>query len=63
MCMCGEWMVYGDNGDNNGENNGGGSLILLCSFEGIHTFLAFETLWGEWDALLFLFSQVDILYP
>jgi hypothetical protein len=34
-------MVYGDDGDNNGENNGGGSLILLCSFEGIHTFLAF----------------------
>ena len=23
-------------------------------FEGIHTFLAFEILWGEWDALLFL---------
>ena len=36
MCMCGEWMVYGDDGDNNGE-----SIILLCSFEGIHTFLAF----------------------
>ena len=29
-------MVYGDNGDNNGE-----SLILLLLFEGIHTFLAF----------------------
>ena len=41
MCMCGEWMVYGDDGDNNGENNGGGSLILLLLFEGIHTFLAF----------------------
>ena len=63
MCMCGEWMVYGDDGDNNGENNGGESLILLCSSEGIHTFLAFETLWGEWDALLFLSSQVGILYP
>jgi hypothetical protein len=41
-------MVYGDdgdnNGENNGENNGGESLILLCSSEGIHTFLAFETL-------------------
>ena len=36
MCMCGEWMVYGDDGDNNG-----GSLILLLLFEGIHTFLAF----------------------
>ena len=34
MCMCGEWMVYGDDGDNNGENNGGGSLILLLLFWG-----------------------------
>jgi len=25
--MCGEWMVYGDDGDNNGE-----SLILLLLF-------------------------------
>ena len=58
MCMCGEWMVYGDDGDNNGENNGGGSLILLLLFEGIYTFLAFETLWGEWDALLFPFFSL-----
>ena len=29
MCMCGEWMVYGDDGDNNGE-----SLILLLLFWG-----------------------------
>ena len=36
MCMCSEWMVYDDDGDNNGE-----SLILLLLFEGIHTFLAF----------------------
>ena len=36
ICMCGEWMVYGDDGDNNG-----GSLILLLLFEAIHTFLAF----------------------
>jgi len=36
MCMRDEWMVYGDDGDNNGE-----SLILLLLFEGIHTFLAF----------------------
>ena len=49
MCMCGEWMVYGDDGDSNG-----GSLILLLLFEGIHTFLAFfKTLWGEWDALYY----------
>jgi len=35
MCMCGEWMVYDDDGDNSGE-----SQILLLLFEGIHTFLA-----------------------
>jgi len=29
MCMCGEWMVYGDDGDNNGE-----SLTLLVLFWG-----------------------------
>jgi len=29
MCMCGEWMVYGDDGDNNGD-----SLILLLLFWG-----------------------------
>ena len=63
MCMCGEWMVYGDDGDNNGENNGGGSLILLCSLRGYIPSLLFETLWGEWDALLFLVSQVGILHP
>ena len=61
MCICGEWMVYGD--DNNGENNGE-SLILLCSFEGIHTFLAFfETLWGDWDALYFFFLSGGYLVP
>ena len=61
MCMCGKWMVYGDYGDNNGE-----SLILLLLFWG-DTYLScsFETFWGEWDALyfIFLFSQVGILYP
>jgi len=34
MCMCGEWMVYGDdNGDDgdDGDNNGE-SLILLVLF-------------------------------
>ena len=52
MCMCGEWMVYGDDGDNNGE-----SLILLLLFWGIHTFLALLKLFlGEWDALYFSFS-------
>jgi len=51
ICMCGEWMVYGDNGDNNGE-----SLILLLLFWG-DTYLScsFETFCGQWDALLFFF--------
>ena len=59
--MCGEWMVYGDDGDNNGE-----ILIVLLLFEGIDNFLALLKLSeGEWDALYFLFlsSQVGILYP
>ena len=47
MCMCGEWMVYGDDGDNNGE-----SLILLVLFWRIHTFLA----------LLKLFEENEMLY-
>ena len=54
MCMCGEWMVYGDDGDNNGE-----SLILLVLFWG-DTYLScsFETFWGEWDALIFFFFSL-----
>ena len=58
MCICGEWMVYGDDGDNNGE-----SLILLLLFWGdiYVSCIFFKTLWEEWDALLFLFSQVGIL--
>ena len=61
ICMCGEWMMYGNDCDNNGER-----LILLVLFWG-DTYLScsFETFWGEWDALyfLFLFCQVGILYP
>jgi len=38
MCMCGEWMVYGDDGDNNCE-----SLILLMLFWG-DTYLS--CIWG-----------------
>ena len=44
MCMCGELMVYGDDGDNNGGNKGGGSLILLCSLREYIPSLLFETL-------------------
>ena len=42
-------MVYGDDGDNNGE-----SLILLLLFEGIHTFLAFLK-FGEENEMLYIF--------
>ena len=50
MCMCGEWMVYGDDGDNNGE-----SLILLLLFWG-DTYLpcSFET-FGENEMLCIFF--------
>ena len=58
MCMCGEWMVYGDDGDNNG-----GSLILLCSLRGYIPSLLFEILWGEWDALHFSFLSGGYLVP
>ena len=55
MCMCGEWMMYGDDGDNDGENNGGGSLILLSSLRG--TYLpCFLKLYEEKEMLFFFFS-------
>ena len=55
MCMCGEWMVYGDDGDNNGENNGGGSLILLLLFWGDTYLPCFLKLYEENEMLLFFF--------
>jgi len=61
MCMCGEWMVYGDNnGDNNGE-----SLILLLLFLG-DTYLSctLKLFWGEWDGLYFFsFLSCGYLVP
>ena len=51
MCMCGEWMVYGDDGDNNGE-----SLILHLLFEEIHTFLAFWKFVMRMRCSIFSFS-------
>ena len=49
MCMCGEWMVYGDDGVNNGE-----SLILLVLFlRGYIPFLLFETF--EENEMLYIF--------
>jgi len=53
MCMCGEWMVYGDDGDNNGE-----SLIILL-FEGIHTFLAFWNFVRRMRCSIFFFRWVS----
>jgi len=55
MCMCGEWMVYGDNG-NNSENNGESLILLFALLKGYIPFLHFEAFWGEWDALNFVFS-------
>ena len=47
--MCGKWMVYGDDGDNNGE-----SLILLLLFWGdTYPFLLFETF--EENEMLYIF--------
>jgi len=56
MCMCGEWMVYGDDGDNNGGNNGGGSLILLLLFWGVTYVPCFLKLYDENEMLFFFFS-------
>jgi len=50
MCMCGEWLVYSDDGNNNGE-----SLNLLL-FEGIHTFIAFWNFWRRMRCSIFYFS-------
>ena len=45
MCMCGKWMVYGDDGDNNGE-----SLILLLLFWGGTYLLIFGNAIRNWSA-------------
>jgi len=46
--------VWRMNGDNNGE-----SLILLMLFWGdTYISCSFETFWGEWDALYFLFFSL-----
>ena len=52
MCMCGEWMVYGDDGDDNGE-----SLILLLLFWG-DTYLScyFEIFLKRMTCSIFSFS-------
>ena len=64
MCMCGEWMVYGDDGDNNGE-----SLILLLLFLG-DTYLSCSLNLFEENEMLYIFffslffvSHVGIFVP
>ena len=50
MCMCGEWMVYGDDGDNNGE-----SLILVFALlRGYIPFLLFRNFFEE-NEMLYIF--------
>ena len=51
MCMCGEWMVYGDDGDNNGE-----SLILLLLLWGDTYLPCFLKFYEENEMLFFFFS-------
>jgi len=50
MCLCGEWMVYGDDGDNNDE-----SLILLLLFWGDTYLPCFLKLYEENEMLFFFF--------
>ena len=52
MCMCGGWMVYGDDGDN-GESNGE-SLILLLLFWG-DTYLSCTLKLFEGNEMLYIF--------
>ena len=58
MCMWGEWMVYGDDGDNR-ENNGE-SLILLLLFWG-DTYLSFLS--GGYLVSLILLSDTCPFLP
>ena len=52
MCMCGEWMVYGDD-DDNGEDIGE-SLILLLLFWG-DTYLSCTLKLFEGNEMLYIF--------
>ena len=49
ICKCGEWMVYGDDGDNNGE-----SLILLVLFWG-DSYLSCSLKLFEENEMLYIF--------
>jgi len=51
MCMCGEWMVYGDDNDNNGE-----SLILFLLFWGDTYLPCYLKLCEENEMLCIFFS-------
>ena len=48
--------MYGDDGDNNGGSNGGGSLTLLCSLRGYIPSLLLK-LYEENDMLFFFFLR------
>ena len=52
MCMCGEWMMYGDDGDNNGES----LILLLLSLRGYIPFLHFEAFLRRIRCSIFYFS-------
>ena len=49
MCMCGEWMAYGNDGDNSGE-----SLILLLLFGG-DTYLSCFLKLCEENEMIYIF--------
>ena len=58
-CMCGEWMVYGDDGHNNGE-----SLIILLLFWGdTYISCSLKLFLRRMRCSIFFSSQVGILYP
>ena len=58
MCMCGEWMVYGDDDGNSGE-----SLILLLLFWGDTYLPCFLKLYEENEMLFFSFLSGGYLVP
>ena len=58
MCMCGEWMVYGDDGDNNG-----GSLILILLFWGDTYLPCFLKLYEENEMHYIFFFSGGYLVP
>ena len=52
ICMCGEWTVYGDDGDNNGES----LIVLFALFRGYIPFLLFWNFLRRMRCSTFSFS-------